>query len=259
MATITDRSFSPSFVGLATQVGLSGGITAACIIGFEVLRRTRYFAHLYSPRCRLSRNATPAVSGRFLSWIPATLALTEEFMVSHAGLEAVMHLRFLKTSALLLAIASVPIAATLLPLNYTRKAPEASGLDVDLFSINTIPDGSKELYVHGFLTYVFSFLVLFVFYRDSLRYIELHREFGLRQVERGSRASRTIMISRLPRNLRSDEALNQHFSSLGVGEVEDAVILRYPAKLVRKLARREKALRSLEDAHMQLARNVLSR
>lgn len=180
-------------------------------------------------------------------------------MVSHAGLEAVMHLRFLKTSALLLAISSIPIAATLLPLNYSRRDTSKPGLDVDLFSINTIPDGSKELYVHGFLTYIFSFLVIFVFYRDSLKYIELHREFGLRQVERGSRASRSIMITRLPRNLRSDEALYRHFSTLGVGEVEDAVILRYPAKLVRKLARREKALRSLEDAHLQLARNVLNR
>ncbi|RKP10034.1 hypothetical protein THASP1DRAFT_22202 [Thamnocephalis sphaerospora] len=257
MATLKERNSDPSFDGLATQLGLSWGITTLCVGAFEILRRTKWLQHLYTPRCRLAKDPTPPIPNGLFQWIPATMRLSEEFMLTHTGLDTVMHLRFLKTACQLMLISFMVIGGVLLPLNHRYEKSE-NGARLESFSMTPIEKTEPVLYVHMMLTYVFTGLTIWFFYRDMLAFVKLRREFVMRSVSDGRLCSRTVMVTELPKHLRSDEGLRQYFTSLGIGQVESAKVLRHSSKLSRRLVRREQHLVELERLHIELAKNVMT-
>ncbi|RKP27704.1 hypothetical protein SYNPS1DRAFT_12284, partial [Syncephalis pseudoplumigaleata] len=216
----------------------------------------------------VARNPTPPIPPGLFRWIPATLKLSEEFMLSHTGLDTVMHLRYLKTAFWLMMISTLIIASTLMPLNRrsstlvlpsnsSQTANEKHQVELEIFSMSQIPNESPVLYVHMILTYVFTALAIWLFYRDMKAYEHLCREFNLSRVKDGMLCARTVMVTDLPKKLRSDESLRHYFTSLGIGQVEKAMVLRSSGKLHRRLARREQHLQELERLHIELARNIL--
>ncbi|KAI9596092.1 hypothetical protein BDF19DRAFT_413130 [Syncephalis fuscata] len=268
MASIDARVYNASFIGLGTQLGISWGITILSVAAFEVVRRTKRLAHLYTPRCRLTKNATPPIPAGLFQWIPATLKLSEDFMLSHTGLDTVMHLRYLKTSFRLMLISTLIIGCALMPLNrgsshirlHHNGTNEDAGqpVELEIFSMSQIPNKEPVLYVHMILIYVFTALTIWLFYRDMCAYEHLCREFNLSRVRDGMLCARTVMVTELPKHLRTDDKLRHHFTSLGIGQVEKAVVLRSSGKLHRRLARREQHLMELEQLHIELACNILS-
>jgi len=56
MATLdTVRSYTPTFLGLATQLGISFSISLYCLLQFEWNRRKKSMQYLYTPRTKLTK------------------------------------------------------------------------------------------------------------------------------------------------------------------------------------------------------------
>ncbi|KAF8941381.1 hypothetical protein BGZ58_010173 [Dissophora ornata] len=254
MSDYSTRYLVPTFNGLVAQIGLSAGVSIVCIGIFEWNRRKKTLQYLYSPRTRLKVNPSPPMSMHFLGWIKPTIKIPEEFYVANVGLDAVMFLRFLKMCLQFCVFNALVVGIILLPIHYTG----GNGLsEVPRMSIANIIDGSDVLWSHVILTYVVTLSWMFLLFKNYWQWMDLRREYTLQRIRQGEIAERSIFISRLPTNLRSDAALKQYFESLKMGPVESATVVQHCGRLSQKIDRRESALNMLEKAHIELAQVVL--
>jgi hypothetical protein len=143
----------------------------------------------------------------------------------------------------------------LLPIHYTGK----SGLgEVERMSIANIDnDDSNILWTHVALTYVVTISWMFLLFKNYWQWMDLRREYTLQRIRQGEIAERSIFISRLPSQLRTDADLKDFFESLKMGPVETATVVKHCGRLSQKIDRRENALNMLEKNHIELAREVL--
>ncbi|KAI8606369.1 hypothetical protein EDD21DRAFT_298251, partial [Dissophora ornata] len=253
MSDYSTRYLVPTFNGLVAQIGLSAGVSIVCIGIFEWNRRKKTLQYLYSPRTRLKVNPSPPMSMHFLGWIKPTIKIPEEFYVANVGLDAVMFLRFLKMCLQFCVFNALVVGIILLPIHYTG----GNGLsEVPRMSIANIIDGSDVLWSHVILTYVVTLSWMFLLFKNYWQWMDLRREYTLQRIRQGEIAERSIFISRLPTNLRSDAALKQYFESLKMGPVESATVVQHCGRLSQKIDRRESALNMLEKAHIELAQQV---
>ncbi|KAF9278711.1 hypothetical protein BGZ68_008409 [Mortierella alpina] len=254
MSDYSTRYLVPTYNGLMAQIGLSAGVSVVCIGVFEWNRRKKTLQYLYSPRCRLKVNPTPPMSMKFLGWIKPTITLPEEFYIANVGLDAVMFLRFLKMCLQFCIFNAVIVGIILLPIHYFG---DKNFVEVPRFSILNIQDDSNLLWAHVLLTYVVTVSWMFLLFKNYWQWMDLRREYTLQRIRQGEIAERSIFVSRLPSNLRSDAALKQYFESLKMGPVESATVVQHCGRLSQKIDRRESALNMLEKAHIELAREVL--
>ncbi|CAG8838540.1 35517_t:CDS:1, partial [Racocetra persica] len=199
-------------------------------------------------------NPSPPIPPGLFSWIKVTIFLPDEFYLTRVGLDALMYIRFLRMSFQFLLFNAIIVGLILMPINYLAGG---SGDGVEIFSINNIPVSKLQpLWAHMICTYLVSISWMYLSYKNYYDYMILHRDHLLKKVNNDSITARTVMVSRLPHNLRSEEKLQEFVDGLGLGPVESARIVRHTGKLDRKIYRREKALLLLEKAHIQLAKNV---
>ncbi|CAG8445383.1 6443_t:CDS:2 [Dentiscutata heterogama] len=255
MATLdTARNYTPTFLGLATQLGISAGISLYCLLQFEWNRRQKTLQYLYTARTRLSKNASPPMPPGLFSWIKATIFLSDEFYLKRVGLDALMYIRFLRMSFQFILFNVFVVGIILIPTNYFAGGTSDG---VEVLSINNIPvNKTQPLWAHMICTYIVSFSWMYLLYKNYYDYMILHREHLLKKVVTDSVTARTVMVSRLPHDLRSEEKLQEFVEGLGLGPVETTRIVRHTGKLDRKIHRRENALLLLEKAHIKLAKNV---
>ncbi|KAF9388213.1 hypothetical protein CPB97_001441 [Podila verticillata] len=254
MSDIKSRFLVPTFNGLVAQIGLSAGVSIVCLGIFEWNRRKKTLQYLYSPRCRLQVNPSPPMSLKFLGWIHPTIKIPEEFYISNVGLDAVMFLRFLKMCLQFCVFNAVVVGTILLPIHYTASEVYS---EVPRMSILNVPNDSNVLWAHVFLTYLVTVTWMFLLFKNYWQWMDLRREYTLQRIRQGEIAERSIFVSRLPSNLRSDAALKQYFESLKMGPVDTATVVQHCGRLSQKIDRRESALNMLEKAHIELARAVL--
>ncbi|GET04270.1 DUF221-domain-containing protein [Rhizophagus clarus] len=255
MATIETAYYSSTYLGLATQLGISTSISVYCLLQFEWNRRKKSMQYLYTPRTRLAKNASPQIPPGLFSWIRATIFLKDDFYFNNVGLDALMHIKFLKMAFQFVLFNAVIVGSILMPINYT--ASNIREKEVPRLSLSNIdPLNITILWAHVVCTYIVSISWMYLLYINYYEYMKLHQQHLLNKVLNGSITERTVMISRIPQDLRSEEKLQDFISKLGLGEVESARMVRLTGKLDRRIARRESALMSLEKAHIQLAKNV---
>ncbi|CAG8560444.1 5210_t:CDS:2 [Paraglomus brasilianum] len=257
MATLeTAHNYNPTFLGLGTQLGIAASISFYCLLQFEWNRRKKSMQYLYTPRARLAKNSSPPIPGGLFSWIPATLFLPEKFFLTHVGLDAVMYIRFLRMAVVFLAFNVVIVGAILLPLNYYGGA-DMKG--VQALSINNIAGTNENyLWAHAVCTYIISVSWMYLLYHNYFDFVKMRKEHYKQKVISGSVSIRTVMVSRIPEYMRSEDKLKEYFESLGLAPVESARIVRHTGKLNRKIARRDDKLLALEKSHILLAKNVVA-
>ncbi|KAJ1916217.1 hypothetical protein IWQ60_008178 [Tieghemiomyces parasiticus] len=256
MATIDDANYEKDLVGVGTQFGVASVIIFACIHLFELMRKLPRFRHLFTPRCRLVKNPTPPIPPGLYSWLPAVWRLDERFYYTHVGLDAVMHLRFLRMAATVMALGCLLVLASTLPVNYISDE-HARGNEVSQFSVGHLPDNSRFLWIHLTALYLFSFGILVLLHRNSLDYIKMLGDTLALKVRSGSIVPRSVLVSRVPRRLRSEGALKALFEGLGLGAVENATMIRNYSKLNRRVTQRKNIMQDLEQAHLDLARGFV--
>ncbi|KAF9328876.1 hypothetical protein BG006_008005 [Podila minutissima] len=254
MSDYNTRYLVPTFNGLVAQIGLSAGVSVVCLGIFEWNRRKKTLQYLYSPRCRLKVNPSPPMSLKFLGWIIPTINIPEDFYITNVGLDAVMFLRFLKMCLQFCVFNAVVVGTILLPIHYTAGTEYS---ELPRMSILNVSSDSNVLWAHVFLTYLVTVSWMFLLFKNYWQWMDLRREYTLQRIRQGEIAERSIFISRLPSNLRSDAALKQYFESLKMGPVDAATVVQHCGRLSQKIDRRESALNMLEKAHIELARAVV--
>lgn len=163
------------------------------------------------------------------------------------GLDAVVFLRFHKLACIYFSILSLLGMVIVIPLNYYGGEGNTG---VQRYDISNINIHSNTLYAHVTMTYVFTFLALYMVYRSYEEYVEL-RHSHLRSEQMNGR-SMSIIIYDVPEHLRSDEALSAYFKNLFPESFQSAIIGQDCRYLIKMVETREAMRSKLERAYYKL-------
>ncbi|KAK9369017.1 hypothetical protein V1509DRAFT_620847 [Lipomyces kononenkoae] len=241
-----------SFV-LSTQLMISTSLGISAFLVFCVVRTQ--WPQVYAARASRLHNNIPALPKSMFGWIPALYSITEEQVLEHAGLDAFVFLGFFKMAIRLLAICALLSAAVISPIRlyFTGIYDQDSVISISRpasFSVSKKHDETTDpedydiyLWCYVAFAYIFTFITGILLFKQT-------RHIGrVRQSYLGSQNSitdRTILLSGIPDDLRSEVALKEHIEALGIGEVRSITLCRKWTKLDRLMDKRRNILRHVE-------------
>ena len=101
------------------------------------------------------------------------------------------------------------------------------------------------LWMYIVFVYLFTALILYLIVSETRRIIEIRQEYLGSQT---TITDRTIKLSGIPLNLRSEAKIKQFIEDLGIGKVESVTLCRNWRELDKRMIRRETILNKLEEA-----------
>jgi hypothetical protein len=110
-------------------------------------------------------------------------------------------------------------------------------------------DSATVLWAYLFFTYFFCFAAFYFTFRNYRDYIRMRRKYGLQTAT--TLPARTVMVTGIPPELRSDRKLAEYFESLGLGVVESVHVVKHVSQLSELIRERARCLRKLETAYAQ--------
>lgn len=114
-------------------------------------------------------------------------------------------------------------------------------------NISFVSHSVSFLWVYLFFTYLFVFATFYFTFLNYRDYVRIRREFLLRKAK--TLSARTLLITGIPPNLRSDRKLADYFEKLGIGVVESVHTIRHVGRLLEFIKERTQYLRQLETAY----------
>ncbi|GAA5932719.1 hypothetical protein JCM10213_006311 [Rhodosporidiobolus nylandii] len=268
----------------STQLTLSLSVGLGSFLLFCALRRIERFKVLYAPRTLLQGFSPHEVHDQesFFGWLMPTLRTSEFVVLQLVGLDAAVLLSFLRTGFLFFLTCSILAFTILVPINFRENGTSegvppitnhTNSFIPSQYSFSTALHASKPL-THGstlyltshlVFTYLFTILALVFLHRNWKRYIPLRQLFSLELAH--SIPARTVMVTALPPQLRSERALADYFEGISLGQggggtdatlaenrsagglaVESVVVTRAIGSMRELLERRTSTLRTLENA-----------
>lgn len=255
----SDHVYRPSTNHTAPyQLGVSLVIGTWAILLFSVLRVRYpkiYVANLnqvnsnYLHSC--SRYNLPRIPLTLFGWIPVLFRINDDQVLEHAGLDALVFLRFFKMCIRILTTCLVFAITIISPIRfyYTGKVDQDYPSDdepsvLDLPTVGYFGQNFKQFYwTYTVFTYTFTLVVAYFLFRESVHIIKIRQEYLGRQ---NSITDRTIKISGIPAILRDEQDLKRQIEGLGIAKVDSVLVVKEWGRLNELFRRRRKILYTLE-------------
>lgn len=214
-------------------------------------------------RHRLPKLVPPPlpVDGAF-SWVKVCLLISDEEIMKRVGFDAIVFIRFHRLALRCCVKMSIFSFLVLLPLNFTggghAKANDLKGYvdsllftDFLRFTMANVSSGSNRLWVHCFAAYLLTLIVV----RELL--IEYNAYSSIRHRYLLSREPhlRTVLVSNIPRHLRSPRKIGNYFRHVYPEAVKTVTICQNLLILERMVAERTGVLAAIERELLLLCRH----
>lgn len=250
------------------QIVLSAVLGIGAFLGFCFLRPR--WKSLYQARKRQRNEASPLpdLPDSFFGWIPGLWKITEQQVLASAGLDAYVFLRFFKLACKFLSITLFFSLVIFKPVHDAFPEPSSSkhrnGTDNSTaaiswhepFAFDADLETNKDksvydkiatdyLWMYLVFVYVLSGIVIYLLVTETERIIAIRQQFlgSLHTV-----TDRTIRLSGIPVNLRSEEKIKDYIEDLGIGKVDSVTLCRRWEQLDDCVQQRMNVLRKLEEA-----------
>lgn len=245
------NSDNPRVASVQIIVSLILGLSAFFVFSILRLRYPKIyvanFSHLNLHYMHSSsRQNLPRLPARSLfGWIPILWRISEQQVLDHAGLDAVVFLGFFKMCIKLLAVCAVFAITVISPVRYKF----TGRLDQDDPDDDLGDQKDKEqsyetfLWTYTVFTYVFTFVASYFLFKQTIKIIKMRQSYLGKQK---SITDRTIKLSGIPPKLRDEEDLKRHVESFGIAEVESIIVVKEWNDLNRLFQLRRKILRKAE-------------
>ncbi|RDL42219.1 Uncharacterized protein BP5553_02198 [Venustampulla echinocandica] len=225
-------------------LGTSVGFTVLLAIGFSLLRP--FNSYVYAPKLKIAddKHAPPPVGKGVFAWVGPILKTKEQDLLPLIGLDATVFLRILRMCRNMFLAIAVVGCGILIPVNLSKGVKfEDQNFISRLTPMNTYDKDNWGMVVCAWLFDIIVALFLWWNYRAVLR---LRRQYYDSPEYQTSLHARTLMISDMPKNLRSDE---------GIGRLIDEVV---PTSSFSRtaVARNVKELPELIEEHNQTVRKL---
>ena len=213
----------------------------------------------------------PALPDTFFGWMPVLYKITEQQVLASAGLDAYVFLAFFKMSMRLFAAMFFFAAVVLEPINrhyVDGRVPGASSTQSFLFrqyetyrtyeharpfGDSDSPEPNPDNSFNHDMGYLWSYIIFTYFFTGLTLYFmdkETSNVLRVRQHYLGTQSTitdRTFRLSRIPKDLRTEEAIKDLVEKLEIGKVESVTICRDWKALDRLIEERQIILAKLEE------------
>lgn len=214
---------------------------------------------MYAARKKQNSLATalPELPDGFLAWILPLWRITEEQVLASAGLDAYVYLAFYKMAVKFLMVALFFALAVIKPVHDShqeKSIPDDDNKDRHRRSDATVSWVTLAADYEYYTDYLWMYLVFAYLFTAWLLYLIIvttRKIIEVRQQYLGSQTTitdRTIRLSGIPMELRSEEQIKEFIEDLGIGQVETVTLCRNWKELDSRIAQRETVLRKLEEA-----------
>ncbi|PUU80646.1 hypothetical protein B9Z19DRAFT_1191699 [Tuber borchii] len=253
----------PERADLPTQLTISTLLGLGAFLTFCFLRPR--WSSLYAARKKQlgSAGSLPNLPKTCFGWIPVLWRITDEQVLSSAGLDAYVFLSFFKMAIRFLSIAAVLALGVLMPI-HKHFNPEISESRVSFsewalrpisreMNVLSDSDGDKikldgpYLWAYVVFVYLFTALAVYFLLDQSKKVLAVRQKYLGNQV---TITDRTVRLSGIPKVLRSEDALKEYIEGLGIGKVDSVTICRNWAELDRLMAQRQDLVRRLEEVYV---------
>ncbi|KAK9463808.1 uncharacterized protein V1516DRAFT_668757 [Lipomyces oligophaga] len=271
------NSFATSkFTGKSVWVGVltSGGAAMLAFVVFCFLRTPNTVT--YAPKTRVSKyqdssssdswsytsmRAPPRLSPGPFRWIIELYRFKESDLLFSLGIDMVVCLKFLRMNmhifsclAFLGLTVAVPVNVSYSLRNTLSKTATAS--DAFILMTPTLVSGNAMI-AHVVLAYVFDAIVLFFLWKNFREIVALREIYFMSSNYRASLAARSLLLTELPKRLRSDPGILDVLGQLGdctpITQVSIGRSVKGMWKIIRK---REESVFELEKVLAKYFKNA---
>ena len=187
---------------------------------------------------------------RPLDWVGPVFAIPWPKVRKIAGLDGYFFLRYIRMNVRITAVSTFWFFVLLVPVYMTGSNDNEQQQGWYLASAANIPADGWRIWVAIAFAYLFAGFIYFVVKQEYRHYLEIRQDFlarGSQHVDPQHHFS--IMVERIPYELRSDRALKDYFEKLFPGKVHSAsVVMKVPdledasQRCVRTVRRLEKSI-----------------
>ena len=226
------------------------GVVGTVILSlFEYFRRSH--TDVYAPKIRRSDGETIPNPGKdIFSWIKPVMFTPDEDIITIAGMDAYVHIRFLKTCFDIMLICVIFSTFVLCPIYATSfdGSQDRSVLDgITMFSMANIPQGSDRLWSSWLFVYVFTFVFLYHMHKEyeNFTLARIHY-FQTGDPKLPLQMSYSVQVENIPLEYRTASRLKLLFESLFGDNVLFAHVATILTPLDNLIAERKALLVKLE-------------
>jgi RNA recognition motif-containing protein len=257
-----------SLYGVSIWISLLSIFGVFSILLFEYLRKHPSYINVYYTRLSKSTSGKISHPNNRFGWIFQVFMVPEVLMLEEIGLDAVMYLRFLAMSFKIFSIIMVILFVILIPVNYVAASEQQTALNITLeagtvyevtnsalsaISVSRIQNGSNLLWVHCVCSYLVSGVVYYFLYHEYQSYVSTASKCLREPQDRLDKLKqRTILITNLPRSLRTKLALEKWLIGIDLGTVVSIYMnTKQDEELLKYIQQYKDLIYNLERAYMQ--------
>ncbi|SMQ51567.1 unnamed protein product [Zymoseptoria tritici ST99CH_1A5] len=266
---VTTKAF---VLNLATGFGLF----VFQLSGFFLLKSSKIGRRIYQPKTYLvqDRLRVEAVPVNPLKWITRIFKIQGEELKLKCGLDGYFAIRFLRAMILIFVPLMVVIVTILLPINYNGGKDDntftvegqatiynITGLDT-LSWQNVAPTNTDRYWAHLLSALGVIAWTLYRIYREKLHFIAVRQEFLTSPEHRLRASARTLLVTNIPSEYRSDEALKALFDVFVDNDDRERLrvwVNRDYGDLRKLVNQRRSACHALEKEELKMLRLVNKR
>ena len=197
----------------------------------------------------------------FFSWVKVCFFLSDEEIINRIGYDSLIFMRFHRLALRCIVKMSLFSFVVLLPLNFTgggkanaQDLKEYVGslffTDFLRYSMANLQPGSPRLWVHCFAAYLLTAIVV----RELLIEYETFNSIRHRYLLSREPHLRTVLVSNIPRNLRSPRKITSYFKHVYPNAVKGVYMCQNLLLLERLVAQRTGVLSLIETELYHLCR-----
>jgi hypothetical protein len=255
---------------ILVQLVISAALGLSAFLGFCFLRPR--WKGLYAARKRQKNAAAtlPDLPDSFFGWMGVLYRIDGQQVLASAGLDAYVFLSFFRMAIKFLGVLFLFAAVVIAPINKHFVGlpgfgePDEEGNNGTAFGLITMDDLDRvfrfeetwgkdskpekdDSYLWAYLVFTYLFTALAIYFMV----VETKKIIRVRQDYLGSQSTitdRTIRLSGIPEDLRSEDAIKAFFAKLEIGKVESVTLCRDWRELDELMDKRAQILRRLEEA-----------
>lgn len=181
--------------------------------------RTDVAQIVYEPKVKyhVGDKQPPRISDSLLGWLPPVLHTKEPELVDKIGLDAAIYLRFLRMLRWMFTAIVGVCGAVLVPVDIVFNLQQVPTESRDVLSIMTIRDVSGwRLWIHVAVAYVVTLIVLALVWYHWREVVRLRRDWFRSPEYIRSFYARTLMVTKVPKKMQSDEGIRAVFQTIQV-------------------------------------------
>jgi len=248
-------------VKLSTQLVVATAIGSVCFLMFCWLRPR--WNTLFAPRLRLRGYTPNPLPSSFFGWIKPLIDIPESEILDRVGFDAAVFLGFFRLSFKLYLFCAITAGCIRIPIwiymhiyRFKPRDPgqtpqEGGGIGIPFPNDPEVLENEPYALVLSYaaLTWIVSIAVyVFVYYNYKV-FTSARQRYYLKL--KNTVVARTVMVTSIPIHLQDDKKLASYYESLGIGEVESAVVYKHVRRLRNAIQRRTTQLRKTEEAYVK--------